>query len=95
MQQTVFDSSLERSPIRFILGAREVIKGWDEGLRDMRVGQRRQLVIPPHLAYGASGAPPAIPPNALLHFDVELVGVGADSGSLWSRISTLVKAILK
>ena len=89
---TVFDSSASRSPIRFTLGARDVIRGWDEGIHGMRVGQRRQLVIPPHLGYGAPGAPPAIPPNALLHFDVELVGVGEESSSMWGRIATLIKA---
>mmetsp|Transcript_17436 Transcript_17436/g.44636 ORF Transcript_17436/g.44636 Transcript_17436/m.44636 type:complete len:175 (+) Transcript_17436:25-549(+) len=91
---TVFDSSLERgSPIRFTLGAREVIRGWDEGIHGMREGQRRQLVIPPHLGYGPGGAPPAIPANALLHFDVELMGVGDEGNSMWNRLATLLKAL--
>jgi FKBP-type peptidyl-prolyl cis-trans isomerase len=90
---TVFDSSVQRgTPFRFMLGQREVIKGWDEGVHGMRVGQRRQLVIPPHLGYGARGAGP-IPPNALLHFDVELVDVGAPDTSLLGRLTTLLKAL--
>jgi len=68
---TVFDSSHDRgAPIEFPLGEGRVIKGWDEGIASMRVRQKRQLVIEPHLGYGARGAPPLIPPNALLHFDV-------------------------
>lgn len=57
---TVFDSSFESAPIEFTLGKREVIRGWEEGIVGMVVGGRRQLVIPPHLGYGARGAPPAI-----------------------------------
>ena len=90
---TVFDSSAERAPIRFVLGAREVIRGWDEGIHGMAVGQRRQLVIPPQLGYGARGAPPVIPPNALLHFDVELMDVGEADSSLLGRLTTLLKAL--
>ena len=89
---TVFDSSVDRGvPIEFSLGAREVIRGWDEGIASMKVGGKRQLVIPPHLGYGARGAPPVIPPNALLHFDVELVSVGAPS--LLGRLIMLAKAL--
>ena len=72
----VFDSSISRGePIKFPLGAGRVIKGWDEGSALMKVGGKAQLVIPPHLAYGESGAGGVIPPNATLVFDVELVSV--------------------
>ena len=83
---TVFDTSHELDlPISFTIGKREVIKGWEEGIRGMKVSGKRQLVIPPHLGYGAQGAPPAIPPNALLHFDVELVTVGAQPEGFFGR----------
>ena len=72
-----FDSSLSpgRTPFQFTLGAGGVIRGWDQGMVGARVGGLRRLVIPPELAYGAQGSPPAIPPNATLVFDIELVNV--------------------
>lgn len=71
-----FDSSYDRGqPITFPLGDGVVIPGWDKGLLGMKVGGKRTLIIPPDMAYGASGAGKVIPPNATLIFDVELVKV--------------------
>lgn len=71
-----FDASWGRGPFSFTLGAGEVIPGWDEGVAGMKVGGRRQLVIPPDLAYGPQGYPPSIGPNETLVFVVDLVSVG-------------------
>ena len=69
-----FDTSTGRGPYTFVLGSGAVIKGWDQGLVGMKVGGRRELVLPPDLAYGANGYQ-QIPGNATLIFDVDLVSV--------------------
>ena len=72
---TTFDSSIGKQPFTFTLGAGEVIRGWDVGVAGMKVGGRRKLTISPEMGYGARGAPPQIPPNATLVFEVDLLGV--------------------
>ena len=73
---TKFDSSLDRNdPFSFTLGVGQVIKGWDEGLQLLQVGDKARLVIPSHLGYGSQGAGGVIPPDATLIFDVELMDV--------------------
>ncbi len=78
---TIFDASSKHGnqPFSFTLGAGQVIRGWDLGVAGMKVGGKRELVIPPELGYGAQGAGTTIPPNATLHFTVELLSVGTSS----------------
>lgn len=74
---TKFDSSVDRNdPFAFVLGQGQVIQGWDQGVAAMRVGDKARLTIPGELAYGAAGYPGAIPPNATLIFEVELLSIG-------------------
>jgi FKBP-type peptidyl-prolyl cis-trans isomerase FkpA len=72
-----FDSSVDRDePFAFVLGAGQVIGGWDLGVATMKIGDKVKLTIPPELAYGRDGYPGAIPPNSTLIFEVELLGIG-------------------
>ena len=72
-----FDSSVDRDePFAFVLGAGQVIAGWDIGVAKMRVGDKVKLTIPPELAYGRDGYPGAIPPDSTLIFEVELLAIG-------------------
>lgn len=72
-----FDSSVDRrEPFQFVLGAGQVIAGWDQGVATMQVGDKVKLTLPPELAYGRDGYPGAIPPNSTLVFEVELLAIG-------------------
>ena len=72
---TKFDSSIDRNdPFMFTIGGR-VIQGWNEGVVGMKVGEKRKLTIPPAMAYGENGAPPIIPPNATLTFEIEMLKI--------------------
>jgi len=77
-----FDSSHSRNqPFEFKLGAKQVIEGWDIGVRGMKVGGKRILVVPPHMAYGDKGAGGVIPPNNPLKFEVELLEIVKEKGA--------------
>ncbi len=97
---TVFDSSIERNkPFQFTLGAGQVIPGWDMGIKGMKPGGKRVLTIPPDLAYGQQGAGGAIPSNATLIFDVELISVtpppftNIDNAQLVTKMEKGIKLI--
>lgn len=72
---TIIDSSLSGDPYAFELGSGDVIRGWNEGIVGMKVGERRRLVVRPSLGYGGRGKPPAVPPNSILVFDIQLMDV--------------------
>jgi FKBP-type peptidyl-prolyl cis-trans isomerase FkpA len=73
---TKFDSSVDRGvPFEFVIGQKQVIEGWDDGVVGMRKGGKRKLKIPPHLAYGLTGSPPKIGPDATLLFDIEMLDI--------------------
>lgn len=74
-QGAQFDSSIGRGPFTFIIGVGQVIRGWDEGVLAMKVGEKARLTIPAQLGYGPYGAGDVIPPNATLIFDVELISI--------------------
>jgi FKBP-type peptidyl-prolyl cis-trans isomerase FkpA len=72
-----FDSSVDRDePFQFVLGAKQVIAGWDMGVAQMVVGDKIRLTLPPELAYGRGGYPDVIPPDATLVFEIELLAAG-------------------
>ena len=71
----VFDSNQGRQPFSFVVGAGDVIRGWEEGILGMQIGGKRKLTVPPHLGYGAGGRPPKIPGNAELIFEIEVTNI--------------------
>uniref|UniRef100_A0A8D0DQI0 peptidylprolyl isomerase n=1 Tax=Salvator merianae TaxID=96440 RepID=A0A8D0DQI0_SALMN len=88
----IIDTSLSRDPLQVELGKRQVIPGLEQGLLDMCVGEKRRVIIPPHLAYGKRGSPPAVPADAVLQFDVELVGLSR--ATYWQKIQNDVLPML-
>jgi FKBP-type peptidyl-prolyl cis-trans isomerase len=82
LEESILEFDASSKPFRFTVGRGVVIRGWEEGILGMRVGGRRLLKVPPQLAYGAKGAPPRIPPNATLLFDISLVEVKKKNNEL-------------
>ncbi|XP_071480356.1 uncharacterized protein [Diadema antillarum] len=91
----VFDTSRQdgRQPIDFKLGSKMVIQGWEMGIEGMCVGEKRKLIIPPHLGYGKRGSGP-IPPDSTLVFETELVGLDKPDLSLANRVMKLVRFLI-
>ncbi|XP_038234436.1 peptidyl-prolyl cis-trans isomerase FKBP11 [Dermochelys coriacea] len=88
----IIDTSLSRDPLQVELGKRQVIPGLEQSLLDMCVGEKRRVIIPPQLAYGKRGSPPAVPADAVLRFDVELVGLSR--ASYWQKLANDVLPLL-
>uniref|UniRef100_A0A8C3I4N0 peptidylprolyl isomerase n=1 Tax=Chrysemys picta bellii TaxID=8478 RepID=A0A8C3I4N0_CHRPI len=88
----IIDTSLSRDPLQVELGKKQVIPGLEQSLLDMCVGEKRRVIIPPQLAYGKRGSPPAVPADAVLQFDVELVGLSR--ASYWQKVTNDVLPLL-
>ncbi|XP_067385866.1 peptidyl-prolyl cis-trans isomerase FKBP11 [Emydura macquarii macquarii] len=88
----IIDTSLSRDPLQVELGKRQVIPGLEQSLLDMCIGEKRRVIIPPQLAYGKRGSPPAVPADAVLQFDVELVGLSR--ASKWQKLTNDVLPLL-
>ncbi|KAM4644202.1 peptidyl-prolyl cis-trans isomerase FKBP11 [Amazona ochrocephala] len=88
----IIDTSLSRDPLQVELGKRQVIPGLEQSLMDMCVGEKRRVIIPPHLAYGKRGSPPSIPGDAVLRFEVELVALSR--ASYWQKVLNKVVPLL-
>ncbi|KAG8129516.1 putative Peptidylprolyl isomerase protein [Naja naja] len=88
----VIDTSLSRDPLQVELGKRQVIPGLEQGLLNMCVGEKRRVIIPPHLAYGKRGSPPAIPADAVLQFEVELIQLSR--ANYWQKLSNDILPLL-
>ncbi|XP_007426153.1 peptidyl-prolyl cis-trans isomerase FKBP11, partial [Python bivittatus] len=88
----IIDTSLSRDPLQVELGKRQVIPGLEQSLLDMCVGEKRRVIIPPHLAYGKRGSPPAIPADAVLQFEVELIQLSR--ASYWQKMFSNILPLL-
>ncbi|XP_026533147.1 peptidyl-prolyl cis-trans isomerase FKBP11 [Notechis scutatus] len=88
----IIDTSLSRDPLQVELGKRQVIPGLEQGLLNMCVGEKRRVIIPPHLAYGKRGSPPAIPADAVLQFEVELIQLSR--ANYWQKLSNDILPLL-